>query len=295
MSAITASWDDQQAFLAVLESGSLSAAARRLSLSQPTVRHRIESLEKALGQPLFTRGVNGLTPTDEARLLADYVRRMAFASDAFCRAVGSDSGALSGTVRLSVAEFVGIEVIPPMLVPLRERHPGLEIELVLSNVMADVLHQEADIAVRMHPPEQDALVCQHAGRIAMGFFASPTYIETHGLPSRLEELRDHALIGSDKTPADRQWMAGLAEQIGGRVRFAFRTDSHPAQLAAVRAGLGIGIVQVPVGARGLIRVLPDVILQQLDAWIVAHEDLRRSPRIDAVFRHLVTAFRSYCA
>jgi DNA-binding transcriptional LysR family regulator len=128
----------------------------------------------------------------------------------------------------------------------------------------------------------------------MGFFASPAYIEAHGLPSRLEDLQSHALIGSDKTPSDRQWMAGLAEQIGGTVRFAIRTDSHPAQLAAVRAGLGIGIVQVPVGARGLIRVLPDLILQHLDAWIVAHEDLRRSRRIDAVFRHLVTAFRSYC-
>jgi DNA-binding transcriptional LysR family regulator len=289
-----ASWDGQQAFLAVLESGSLSAAARRLGLSQPTVRHRIEALETAIGQPLFTRGVNGLTPTEEAQHLADYVRRMAFASDAFHRAAGSDSTRISGTVRISVAEFVGIEVLPAMLAPLRTAHPDLDIELVLSNASADVLNQEADIAVRMHLPEQDALVRQAVGRIAMGIFAAPSYGEKYGLPARLEDLRGHALIGSDKSPADRHLMHQLAERIGGPVRFAFRSDSHPAQLAAVRAGLGIGFVQVPVGERDLIRVLPDFVLPHLEVWVVAHEDLRRSRRIDVVFRHLVTAFRAYC-
>lgn len=203
-------------------------------------------------------------------------------------------GPLTGTVRISVAEFIGIEVLPAMLAPLRERHPGLNVELVLSNAAADVLHQEVDIAVRMHPPQQAALVSQHVGRIALGFFAAPSYIEKHGLPARLEDLREHALIGSDQSPADRQAMDTLARQIGGVPRFVFRSDSHPAQLSAVRAGLGIGVVQVPIGVRDLTRILPDFTVFDLPTWIVAHEDLRRSAPIHAVFGHLVASFRDYC-
>ncbi|GGE15475.1 LysR family transcriptional regulator [Aureimonas endophytica] len=294
MSEPVIDWNDQRAFLAVLDTGSLSAAARALGLTQPTVRHRIEALERAVGQPLFTRGVNGLQPTEEARGLADPVRRMAFASEAFRRAVASEAREIAGTVRISVADFVGIEVLPPMLAGLRERHPRLSIELALSNVSADLLHQEADLAIRMVAPRQDALVARHVGRIALGFFAAPAYAERHGLPATLAELSDHALIGPDRAMADLAFVEALAATTGQPFRFTLRTDSHPAQLAAVRAGLGIGIAHIRIGSRDLRRVLPDFVLHHLDTWIVAHEDLRRSRRVDAVFRHLVAAFQAYC-
>jgi DNA-binding transcriptional LysR family regulator len=294
MSVDDLSWDDQRAFLAVVDGGSLSAAARALRIAQPTVRHRVEALEHAIGQPLFTRGVNGLIPTEEARALAEHIRRMAFASDAFYRAVSAPAGDIAGTVRISVAEFVGIEVLPPLLLPLREHHPKLDLELVLSNASADLLHQEADIAIRMHPPRQDALVARHVGRIALGLFAAPSYAEKYGLPHRLTDLASHSLVGSDRAQADLAIAGALAGPSEAPPRFAFRTDSHPAQLAAVRAGLGIGVVQVPVGTRGLVRVLPEFVVQHLDTWIVAHEDLRRSARIAAVFHYLAEAFRHYC-
>ncbi len=289
MSTRPLDWDNHQAFLAVLEGGSLSAAGRTLGLAQPTVRARIEALERSLGQALFVRAAGGMVPTDQALVLAEPARRMAFAAAAFGRAANSPAGQIAGTVRLSVSEFIGIEVLPAVLAPLLAHHPALEIELALSNQTADLLHQEADIAIRMVRPSQGALRAQHIGRIDLGFFASPVYIRHHGTPTSLQDLANHRLIGPDRAASDLSLAAHMAKLVGHPVAFAIRTDSHPAQLAAVRAGLGIGVVQVPVGMRELVRMLPQITIASLDTWVVAHEDLRHAPRIDAVFRHLVEA------
>jgi DNA-binding transcriptional LysR family regulator len=148
------SWEDQQAFLAVLESGSLSAAARQLGVTHATVRGRIETLEQRIGTVLFTRSAHGLVPTEQARSLGDAARTMARASAAFNRAAGGGPGPISGAVRISVSEFIGLEVLPAMLVPLREAHPELKIEIAISDRAVDLLDQEADVAVRMHRPQQ---------------------------------------------------------------------------------------------------------------------------------------------
>ena len=288
-------WDDQRAFLTVLDTGSLSAAARALGLTQPTVRHRIEALERAIGQPLFVRRVNGLAPTPEALGLVGHVRRMAHASEAFRREAKGAASEVAGPVRLSVSDFVGTEVMPPMLAALRERHPRLVVELLLTNANTDLPGQEADVAVRMARPSQNALVARHVGRIPLGFFASPAYLDRNGIPETVADLTRHAMVGPDRMPAYLAILDALGREAGGPLPIALRSDSHPAQLAAVRAGLGIGVVQVPVGARDLVRVLPDRIVFDLDTWIVAHEDVRRSARIDAVFNHLVEAFRAYCS
>ncbi|UMY17462.1 LysR family transcriptional regulator [Methylobacterium organophilum] len=289
------SWDDQRAFLSVLDTGSFSAAARALGLTQPTVRHRIEALERAIGQSLFVRSVNGLAPTPEARGLAAHARRMAYASEAFRREAAGAASEIAGPVRLSVSDFVGIEVVPPMLATLRERHPRLMVELLLTNANTDLPGQEADVAVRMARPSQASLVARHVGSIPLGFFAAPAYVDRNGLPETIADLPRHALIAPDRAQAYLAVVDRLSREAGGPLRIALRSDSHPAQLAAVRAGLGIGVVQVPVGARDLVRVLPDRVVHVLDTWIVAHEDVRRSARIDALFRHLVATFQAYCS
>jgi len=287
MSRHEADWDCHRAFLAVLQDGSLSAAARRLGLAQPTVRHRIEALERSIGQALFVRAAGGMVPTDQALALAEPASRMAHAAQAFGRAATRQPGQIAGTVRLSVSDAIGIDVLPKLMVPLLNAHPALEIELSLGNAQADLLHHEADIAIRMVRPMQGSLRAQHVGRIALGFFAAADYAQRHGLPTRLAELADHQLIGPDRSVVDHAMVAKLAATMGVQVRFALRTDSHPAQLAAVRAGLGIGVVQVPVAEHELLRILPEVTVGYLDTWVVAHEDLRHSPSIDTVFRYLV--------
>ncbi len=287
-------WNDQRAFLAVLEEGSLSGAARRLGVAQPTVRARVEALEHALGTVLFIRSPRGLVPTEEARALGTSARAMARASDAFVRAASAAPDRASGVVRLSVSEFVGIEVLPSMLVRLRERHPGLILEVVLSNASANLLEQEADIAVRMSPPRQEALVARKVASIPLGLFAHVDYLARRGRPDRLDDLARHDLIGPDRAPADLKTAATLLPGLG-RDRFVVRTDSHPAQLAAARAGLGIAAVQCPVGLADpvLDAVLPDLAIGTLDTWIVTHEDLHDLPRVRAVFDCLADAFREF--
>lgn len=287
-------WEDQRTFLSVLETGSLSGASRLLGLAQPTVRRRIEALEAGLGIPLFTRSLTGLTPTPQARSLASHVRAMAASSEAFVRAASAAEGEIAGTVRITVSEFVGIAVLPAMLVPLRERHPGLVIEIALSDASADLLGQEADIAVRMHRPRQGALVARHVGAIPLQFFAHETYIARHGMPDRVEALADHALIGPDRTGANLALLDTIGMDLSRR-SFVIRTDSHAAQRACIGAGLGIGVLQTPTGLSdpGLVAVLPDIVVHRLDTWLVTHEDLRRSPRVAVVFDHLVAVFTDY--
>lgn len=284
------SWDHQRTFLAVLEEGSLSGAARRLGVSQPTVRSRIEALEGALGAVLFTRSVRGLAPTDIARALGEPARAMAMASELFVRCASAPPGASSGTVRLSVPEFMGIEVVPPVLASLRRAYPGICVELELSNALSDVLRQEADVAIRTVAPTQQALVARRVASIPLRFFASVGYLERHGVPQALSELVEHDLIGPDRSPSDRAFAASMGP-VFTRCRFVLRTDSHPAQIAAARAGVGIAVVQAPVGLRDpvLRPVLPDVTVARLGVWVVTHEDLRRLPRIRAVFDALVEA------
>jgi DNA-binding transcriptional LysR family regulator len=284
-------WDDQRAFLAVLETGSLSAAARRLGVAQPTVRHRIEALERAVGAALFTRSAGGLVPTEGARALGRHARAMALASEAFMRAASAPPGEVAGTVRLSVSEFVGIEVLPPMLARLRARHPALAVEVHLSDAPADLPDQEADVAIRMHPPRQGPLVARKVGAIPLGFFAHRDYVERRGAPASLAELAAHDLIGPDRRRADLDLAAALHPALT-RSAFAIRIDSHPAQLAAVRAGLGIGVVQRPAGLADplLEPILPDFVLAEMETWVVAHEDLRRLPRVRAAFEHFASEF-----
>lgn len=286
-------WDDQRAFLAVMETGSLSAAARHLGLSQPTVRARIEGLEAVLGIALFTRSVHGLVPTATAEAMAAPARAMAHASAAMLRAASADATAAAGRVRLSVSEFVGIEVLPPMLRRLRDKHPQLAVELELSNASADLPDQQVDVAVRMHPPQQAALVARKVPSIPLGLFAHRDYLDAYGRPASRTATGGHLFIGPDRTVSDLAFAALIGDP--AHIRWIALTDSHPAQLALARAGLGIAVAQVPAAARypELERVLPDVELPQLPAWIVTHENLRRLPRVAALFDHLVEAFEAY--
>jgi DNA-binding transcriptional LysR family regulator len=289
-----ADWEDQRAFLAVLETGSLSGASRMLGVAQPTVRTRIEALERSLGTVLFTRSVRGLVPTEQARALAGTVQTMARASEAFVRLASAPTGEAAGIVRLSVPEFVGIEVLPAMLAPLRMSHPKLIVECELSNASADLLEQEVDIAVRMHPPKQEALVAAKVPTIPVGLFAHVDYLARHGAPRTLDDLAHHDLIGPDRNKSDLALIHKLLPNFDRR-KLVIRTDSHPAQLAAARAGLGIAVVQRPVGLAdsSLRPVLPKLTVMALEAWIVTHEDLRPLARVSAVFEHLVGAFKSY--
>jgi DNA-binding transcriptional LysR family regulator len=276
-------WALYRTLLAVLDEGSLSAAARRLGLTQPTVARHVDALEEALGADLFVRSQRGLDPTDLAHAIRPQARIMATTAAALLRTASGTLGTVAGTVRISASDVVGVEHLPPFLAQLRRAHPALVIELSLSDRVDDLLAREADIAIRMTEPTQAALLARRLQPVELGFHAHRDYLERCGTPASMTDLAAHDMIGYDaETPALRAMAAQLAPL--DRQRFALRADSNLAQLAAIRAGFGIGMCHVAIARRdaALVRVLPEVTFP-LPLWIVMHEDLKTSLRFRAVF------------
>lgn len=291
----TPSWELLHTLLGVLREGSLSGAARMLGLTQPTVGRHVAALEAALGQVLFTRSPTGLLPTEAALALRGHAEQMETAAAALQRAATRGTEA-AGTVRVTASEVIGVEVLPPVLAALRERHPGLVVELALSNRVQDLLRREADIAVRMTPPEQGQLIARHIGAVELGLHAHPAYLDRCGRPVSLADLAGHTLIGFDKmTP----FLRAGARRLGGLTRdsFALRCDSDLAQLALIRAGAGIGGCQVALARRepALERVLPGQFSWPLDTWVAMHEDLRQNAACRVVFDALVDGLARHVA
>lgn len=292
--AIEPGWELYRSFLAALSCGSLSGAARALKLTQPTVGRHIDELEKALGTVLFTRSQHGLQATDAATELSPYAEAMAASAAALRRTASGRSQEVRGTVRISASEVTGVEVLPPMLASLRRRHPQLAVELVVSNQMSDLLRRDVDLAVRHVRPTQTGLTARRIGAVVLGLHAHRSYLEAHGSPRSLADHEGHALIGFDaETPSVRLLQEkGLAFT---REMFALRTDNDLAHMAAIRAGLGIGVCQVPLARRdpNLVRLLPRQFAYDMDMWLVMHENLRTTPRLRATFDHLGKELAAY--
>jgi DNA-binding transcriptional LysR family regulator len=293
---VAADWDHYRSMLAVIDAGSLSGAARALNLSQPTVGRHIEALEGALDAPLFTRSATGLNPTRLALALEPHARTMAAAADTLARTAAGDPESARGVVRLTASEVVATQVLPSILVDFRRAHPLIDIELSAANRQEDLLRRDADIAVRMVRPTQDALLARRIGEVRIGFFARRDYIERFGAPQSVEDLRHHTLIGYDRGQIVEAARAAVNIEISPGL-FGLRTDSDAVQMAALRAGFGICGMQAPLAARepDLVPVLPDQFSFALDVWVVMHEDLRADRRARLLFDHLATALKAYLA
>lgn len=286
-------WELYRSFLAVVREGSLSAAARSLGMTQPSVGRHIRQLESDLGVVLFTRSPKGLIATDLGDELATHAQTMQSTSAALRRAASGSNSEVRGVLRITCSEVIGAEVLPLILVDLRQRHPGIVIELSLSNRSEDLLRKDADIAVRMIRPVQAALVARRVGAIPVGLYAHRRYLKANGTPQLLDDLHHHAIIGYDhEMPALRAIRDKLPF---GREDFSLRTDSDLAQLAAIRAGYGIGGCQCALAERdkNLLRVLPQAFVLKMDTWLVMHEDLKASRRTRIVFDHLAAALAGY--
>jgi DNA-binding transcriptional LysR family regulator len=287
-------WELYRSFLAVMREGSLSGAARSLGMTQPSLGRHIRELEEALGASLFARSPQGLAPTDLAHELLPHAQAMASASAALRRAASQQQNTVAGVVRIAASVMIGAEVLPPILAAFRQQHPGIVIELSLSNTPEDLLRRDADIAIRMMRPTQEALVARRIGKIALGIFAHRRYLEANGRPKNVADLARHALIGYDTETAYIRSVrpAGLPY---AREYFALRTDNDPAAMAAIRAGYGIGICQVGIAQRDpdLVQLLPGQFVLDMETWVVMHEDLRRSVRVRTLYDNLCAALTDY--
>lgn len=284
------SWDLYRTFTAVLGEGLLSAAARVLGLTQPTIARHLDALEEVVGTKLFLRTPRGLSPTDTALELKPYAELLASTSAAFLRTAEGHSGEVRGSVRISASEVVGVEHLPAILASLHQQHPKLTIELSLSNAIDDLLQRQADIAIRMVPPEQQSLVAKRVGGFRIGLHAHRAYLARKGTPLTMRHLSQHDLIGFDvETAAIRSLLERYP--MLNRAAFSLRVDSDIAQLSAIRAGFGIGVCQtvVAAGDPDLVHLLPHEFNIDLETWVVMHEDLRSSTRCRIVFDALVRA------
>jgi DNA-binding transcriptional LysR family regulator len=287
-------WDLYRSFLAVMDAGSLSGAARDLGVAQPTIGRHVEALEQALGgQPLFTRSASGLRPTETALALRPHAEAMAAAAEAIIRTASGEAEAVRGVIRVTASEIVGVEVLPPILTGFHELYPEVSIELALSNRQEDLLRRESDIAVRMARPAQGALTARRIGSVALGLYAHRRYLATHGEPTRIDDP-NHSAIGFDR---DLQMQRSLEERQLPLTRefFAFRSDGDLAQLAALRAGFGIGACQTGIARRDpdLVPVLQDVFRYDMEVWVAMHEDLKASRRMRLMFDWLADGLADY--
>jgi DNA-binding transcriptional LysR family regulator len=226
--------------------------------------------------------------------LRGHAEQMETAAAALQRAASARGTETVGTVRVTASEVIGVEVLPPIVAALRERHPGLVLELALGSRVQDLLRREADIAVRMTPPEQGQLIARRIGTIELGLHAHPAYLDRCGRPQGYADMAGHTLIGFDTmTP----FLRAGAKRMGGisRDHFALRCDSDLAQLALIRAGAGIGGCQVALARREpvLERVFAEQFAWPLETWVAMHEDLRQSAPCRVVFDALVDGLTQY--
>jgi DNA-binding transcriptional LysR family regulator len=283
-------WELVRSFLAALDSGSLLGASRSLKASQPTIGRHIAELESQLGVVLFERTGRGLLPTETALRLAASARAMETGAHELARGVAGAQDAGQGLVRITASQPVACVLLPPVLAQMRRELPHIQVELVSSNEVTNLLRREADIALRMVQPAQNTLVARRIGKVTLGAYAHKAYLRAHGTPRTLQDLPSHTLLGNDR---GQDILAGLAA-IGVTLRkedFAFRTDDLVAYFGAVRAGMGIGFIadyQARTDAQ-LVPLLQEVKVPPIPMWLAVHREIRTSKRIRAVYDFLAQA------
>ncbi len=288
----TFDWSLTQAFLATAETGSLSAAARQLSRSQPTVGRQIQAMEEQLGVTLFQRAPRGLVLTEVGHKILPFAQDLAEQAGRLSLAAESTSGDLEGTVRITASDMMATYFLPDILRQLMHDEPQIQIELVATDSMQNLLTREADIAVRMAEPDQNEVIAQKIGAVDIGLFGSDSYIQKFGKPQSFEDMENHLVLGFDKNDMIIRRM----REIGlnpSRDMFRFRTDNQLTYLNAIRAGLGIGGCSTLLARRlgGLSQVLLDMPILPLPVYLVAHQELRTSARIRFVFDFIAKKLR----
>jgi len=284
-------WRLVRSFLAALERGSLLGAARSLRSTQPTVGRHVAELEAQLGVLLFERTGRGLLPTPTALRLAEAARSMEAAADQLARSVSGAESGVSGTVRITASQPVACLLLPPVLAQMRIALPEIQVALVSSNEVSNLLRREADIALRMVQPTQASLVAKRIARVPLGAYAHRDYLKRRGTPRKLTDLLQHDVVGGDRDETILRGFASFGFPVTPQA-FALRTDDLIAYWEAVRAGLGIGFVAdfVARSDPGVVSLpLPTLKIPPMPMWLTVHREIRTSRRIRAVYDFLTQA------
>ncbi|MBR9649996.1 LysR family transcriptional regulator [Thalassovita aquimarina] len=280
-------WALVRSFLAVAEQGSLSAAARQLGLSQPTLGRQIKQMETDLGVTLLIRQPRGFDLTEAGQAILPAARRMQDAMREIALAVAGRDAGTSGTVRITASEIMALNYLPDIVADIRDALPGITIDLVASDRSDNLLFREADIAVRMYQPQQLEIVTRKLGEIQLGVCAATSYLQKHGRPETVQDMMDHDLVGYDQSELILRGMRDLGWP-ATRDWFTTRCDDQNAYWQLIRSGCGVGFGQRNmIDADPLVEALDiGVTIPPLPVWLAAPQALRHVPRIAAVWDRL---------
>jgi DNA-binding transcriptional LysR family regulator len=276
-------WDGLRYFLVAAEAGSLSSAAKALNSNQPTVGRHIDALENTLGVKLFQRSVKGISLTEEGQAVFEQAQKIQHSVVKIQRVVQGGEDHASGTVRLSLPEGLGQELLIPALDKFYKAYPDVKLIFNVSATTANLTQGEADIAVRLFRPEEADLVIKHLGEMNIGLYASKKYEKNHGLPDRLKDLRQHKVITYGDHLSilpENQWLLNHSEE---SLRILC-SDSTVTRFKATTSGIGISLQPEVLAQtnKNLIRLFKAANLPAHNVWMVYHKDLRHMSRIRAV-------------
>ena len=283
-------WNQLKAFLETAETGSLSAAARKLGLTQPTLSRQVAAIEQRMGVTLFERVGKAMALTPTGLDLLEHARAMGTAAEALRLSASGRSEAVGGVVSVSATDTLATHLLPPIVRQLREQEPGIAIDLLASDAVSDLLRREADIAIRHVKPEQPDLIARFIRDAEANFYATQEWVEMHGHPRTAEEAAHLPFVGADRSG---QFLAYL-RQHGlpiSDANFSCYSGHSKAQWALVCHGMGIGamIDEIARNTPGMVRVLDEVPPVRFPIWLVTHRELRTSRRIRVVFDALAQA------
>jgi DNA-binding transcriptional LysR family regulator len=289
-------WTLVQSFLAALDASSLLGAAKALGTSQPTVGRHLAELETQLGAVLFERTGRGLRPTAAALAITAAAREMEAQAIHLSRTLSRAAQSEAGTVRITASQSVACELLPPILAAMRAALPQIQVEIVSSNAVSNLLRRDADIALRMIRPNQSSLIARKVAEISVGAYAHKNYLKRRGVPRSMQDLLSHELIGGD---VDETIVRGFKSfgYPAQKELFALRSDDHSVQWQSVRAGLGIGFISAYVAAqdRDVRRVVPELKVPPLPVWLTVHREIRSNQRIRQVYDFLGDAVKAALA
>jgi len=288
-------WNDLRHFLAVARAGSTLAAAKVLGTSQSTVHRRLAELEARVGRRLIKRHPTGYRLTELGERLLPFAERAEQAITAFERQSLASDKDLTGTVRVTCTATVADRMTKsPLIDAFHSRYPGLQVELIITHRILDLSKAEADIAIRVGEPLDDALVGRKIMDVPRAVYASRAYVERHGRPTSGEDLANHFIVAYDGDVANSdpaRWLRGLAPQ----ATVAARSDSWPGLVMAVKSGIGLGALPVYIGdcEKDLIRLIDPVPELVTHLWLLMHPDMQRTPRVRVFFDFVVAEIKTF--
>ncbi len=282
-------WNRARAFLVTAEEGSLSAAARALDMTQPTLGRQVTALEQELGVALFERVGRGLVLTPGGLELVNHVRAMGDAANRVSLTASGQSQNIEGSICITASEVHAAFLLPPIIAKLRQAEPGINVEIIASNTASDLRRREADIAIRSFQPTQAELIARKIKDVPARLYATPGYLESIDSPTCSEDLKRADFIDFDSTDRLLNGLNALGLNLTRR-NFPIQTENHLVQWELVKLGLGIGIMPADIGdAEPLVQqALPELEPITFPIWLTTHRELKTSRRVRLVFDLLAT-------